>query len=75
MNNKQYKYTIVTDDDFEAQAMLKATKMQAAIDGYYQDVIRYYIKYANLSDEQCSLIDEVAEKLRRHFEDCFSDEA
>ena len=67
------KFTAETTDKVEAKALTEAMGMKIAINSYYDDIIRDYLKYAELSEEKYKLVDEINDKLRDHFAEFIDD--
>jgi hypothetical protein len=72
----EIKYIAETTDKEEFQLMLKASELQLAVDTYYEEIFRGRLKYPddyNLTEEQYSLVEKIADEVHDHFKDCFRD--
>ncbi len=71
---KPTEYTIKTRDEFEMKMMLQARGMSVAINRYYDDVLRHYIKYDDsLSDSEYALTEKIRDEIKAHFEEYLYD--
>ena len=63
------KYIIETTNSDKALALTQAIGMKIAINSIYNDVLRSYLKYDDLSAEELKIVEEIQDKLNTHFED------
>lgn len=69
------KIIFETEDKINAQCLIAAKDMAIAIESYYQDCIRNYLKHGvdkknnELSIEQKNIIEEIAKNLNEHFKE------
>lgn len=57
----------------EAKVMLQASDMYVAINCYYDDVLRKYFKYEDITQDQYDLLHKVTGELHEYFGRFFSE--
>jgi hypothetical protein len=65
--DSQAQYIVKTNDPEEAQAMIDALHMRDLIQTAYDEILRPYLKYAELTREEEDILENVKDKLLRHF--------